>query len=242
VKIAVAVAVGVFAAVVGTLTLMAISALMLRETLGLDTYRDLGLPFIVIGGSAVAGAGLGIVSFRRMRVVGEQLLQRDGRARQAVERARALGRTLSFQRLSVVAAVVLLVFDAVAAALSFWNVLGGGMAHQWRLTYLSSVPLFVGLLGCALCLLVASWAGGAAPRTLSLIWVLYALLFLEVLAFLFLAVASVAGALLSSHDEHQIAVGGTTVLDVFTSAPMVVAVAGAGVRLLRHLSPREAAP
>lgn len=235
-KIAVAVAVGVLAAVVGTLTLMAISALMLRETLGLDRYRDLGLPFIVIAGSAVAGAGLGVVSFRRMRVVGEQLLQRDGRARHAVERARALGRTPSFRHLALAAAVVLLVFDAVAAALSFWNVLEGGMAHQWQLTYLSAIPLFVGLLGCALCLLVASWAGGAAPRTFSLLWVLYALLFLEVLAFLFLAVASMGGALLGSQDEDQIAVGGTTVVDVVTSAPMVVAVAGAGVRLLRHRS------
>lgn len=62
------IAVGIVVFVVGALVLMIVGAFMLRTVLGVARYRDLGLPAVVIGGSLLGGAGLGILSFLRLRV------------------------------------------------------------------------------------------------------------------------------------------------------------------------------
>lgn len=62
-----AAALAVVAWAIGTLSLMLIGAFTLRVTLGVERYRDSGLPVVVIGGSLVAGVALGIVTFRRLR-------------------------------------------------------------------------------------------------------------------------------------------------------------------------------
>lgn len=56
--------VGIVVFAVGALVLMLVGAFSLRTVLGVARYRDLGLPVVVIGGSLLGGAGLGIVSFR----------------------------------------------------------------------------------------------------------------------------------------------------------------------------------
>lgn len=56
--------VGIITSIVATFILMAVFAYLLRTAFGVDRYRDLGLPPLVIGGSIVGGAILGIVSFR----------------------------------------------------------------------------------------------------------------------------------------------------------------------------------
>lgn len=66
-KTVMAVVVGMVVSVLAALVLMAVSAFLLRTALGLDRYRDLGLPVLVIGGSIVSGVALGILSFRRLR-------------------------------------------------------------------------------------------------------------------------------------------------------------------------------
>lgn len=65
------------------------------------------------------------------------------------------------------------------------------------------------------------------------------LLALDTAVFFFLAIAAMVGALVSSQDENQIAIGGTGLADVVTSALMVAAVAGAAGRLVVHLSSQE---
>lgn len=63
-----AVLVGVVVFTIGALALVVLGAFTLRTVLGVARYRDLGLPAFVIGGSLLGGAGLGILSFRRLRV------------------------------------------------------------------------------------------------------------------------------------------------------------------------------
>lgn len=63
-----AVVVGIVVSLLATFVLMAVSAFLLRTALGVDRYRDLGLPPFVIGGSIVSGVVLGVLSFRRLRV------------------------------------------------------------------------------------------------------------------------------------------------------------------------------
>jgi hypothetical protein len=57
---------GIVVFVVGALALMLVGAFILRTLLGVARYRDLGLPAVVIGGSLLGGAGLGVLSFRRV--------------------------------------------------------------------------------------------------------------------------------------------------------------------------------
>jgi hypothetical protein len=61
------VAVGIVVFVLGALAFMLFGAFILRTMLGVARYRDLGLPALVIGGSLLGGAGLGILSFLRLR-------------------------------------------------------------------------------------------------------------------------------------------------------------------------------
>jgi len=59
---------GVIVFAVATLGLMLAAAFILRTLLGVARYRDLGLPVVVIGGALLGGAGLGVLSFRRLWV------------------------------------------------------------------------------------------------------------------------------------------------------------------------------
>lgn len=63
-KTVIAGVVGIIASILATFVLMAVVAFILRTALGVDRYRDLGLPPLVIGGSIVGGLVFGIVSFR----------------------------------------------------------------------------------------------------------------------------------------------------------------------------------
>jgi hypothetical protein len=60
--------VGIVVFVIAALVLMLVGAFSLRTVLGVARYRDLDLPVVVIGGSLLGGAGLGILSFRRLWV------------------------------------------------------------------------------------------------------------------------------------------------------------------------------
>lgn len=53
--------------VVATLAFMLAGAFTLRSIFGVERYRELRLPIVVIGGSVVGGASLGIDLYRRMR-------------------------------------------------------------------------------------------------------------------------------------------------------------------------------
>lgn len=59
---------GIIVFAVGAPALILVGAFSLRTVFGVARYRDLGLPVVVLGRGLLGGAGLGIHSFRRLRL------------------------------------------------------------------------------------------------------------------------------------------------------------------------------